>query len=264
MFKRMRAYISRIGYALVYKQYEERLRDQITGGIIPEHVGLILDGNRRWAKDMGVSVNDGHKYGFQKLKEVLQWCWEMNIRTVTVYALSTENLRRPSEELGELMSLAEKGFKEVLSSKEVVQNEVRINILGRIDLLSDSLRATIMEAKEKTKGFSRNNLNVAIAYGGRTEIIDATKRILEQVAKGTLKQDEINESIFSKYLYTAGQKDPDLIIRTSGEERLSGFLLWQSAYSEFYFLDVYWPELRRIDFFRAIRTYQRRKRRFGA
>lgn len=264
MLKRLRAYISEVAYALVYKQYEKRLRSQINGGIIPEHVGLILDGNRRWAKDMGMSINDGHNYGFQKLKEVLQWCWEMKIHTVTVYALSTENLRRSDDELNELMRLAEKGFKEVLSSKEVAENEVRINVIGRIDLLSDSLRSTILEAKERTEGYSRNNLNVAIAYGGRTEIIDATKRILEQVTNGTMKQDEIDENTFSKFLYTAGQKDPDLIIRTSGEERLSGFLLWQSAYSEFYFLDVYWPELRRIDFFRAIRTYQRRKRRFGA
>jgi len=257
------AYLKQAAYAAVYKHYEKRLQSQINSREIPDHVGLILDGNRRWAKDMGLSINDGHKYGFEKLKEVLKWCWELGIHTVTVYALSTENFNRSDQEMNELLRLAEKGFKDVLDSKDVVDNEVKIIALGRLDLLSESLRSTISEVTEKTKDYGKNKLNVAIAYGGRAEIIDATKKIIESVTSGALRKDEINEGTFSKYLYTAGQKDPDLIIRTSGEERLSGFLLWQSAYSEFYFLDVYWPELRRIDFLRAIRTYQRRKRRFG-
>ncbi len=257
------AYFRHAAYAIVYRQYEKRLRSQINGSEIPEHVGLILDGNRRWARDMGMSIKDGHQYGFEKLKEVLRWCWETGIHTVTVYALSTENFNRSDQEMNELLRLAEKGFKDVLNSKDVEDNEVRITALGRLDLLSEPLRSTIAEVTAKTKDYGRNKLNVAIAYGGRAEIIDATKKIVESVSEGILRKDEINEGIFSKYLYTAGQKDPDLIIRTSGEERLSGFLLWQSAYSEFYFLDVYWPELRRIDFLRAIRTYQRRKRRFG-
>lgn len=257
------AYFKESAYAIVYRQYEKRLQNQINRTEVPEHVGLILDGNRRWARDMGLSVNDGHKYGFEKLKEVLRWCWQLGIHTVTVYALSTENFKRPTQEVNELLKLAESGFKDVLNSKEVVDNEVKITVLGMLDLLSEPLRSTIAEATSKTKDYSKNKLNVAIAYGGRAEIVDATKKIVESVMNGAIRKDEINEGTFSKFLYTAGQKDPDLIIRTSGEERLSGFLLWQSAYSEFYFLDVYWPELRRIDFLRAIRTYQRRKRRFG-
>jgi tritrans,polycis-undecaprenyl-diphosphate synthase [geranylgeranyl-diphosphate specific] len=180
-----------------------------------------------------------------------------------VYALSTENLQRDPAELRELLELVEKGFTEVLESQDIHDNKVQIKAIGRLDLLDERLRKIIKNAVVRTKDYDRNRIYVAIAYGGRAEIIDATKNMLVSVMGGRLKPEEINEETFAKYLYTEGDKDPDLIIRTSGEERLSGFLLWQSAYSEFYFMDVFWPELRRIDLLRAIRTYQKRKRRFG-
>ncbi|MDI9644108.1 MAG: polyprenyl diphosphate synthase [Candidatus Verstraetearchaeota archaeon] len=248
----------------VYKYYERRLYNSIKNGKIPRHVGLILDGNRRWAKELGMEPTVGHEYGFEKLKEVLQWCWDLEIETVTVYALSTENLSRPKEEVEALIRLAERAFKDVLESKEVHERKVRIRALGRLHLLKDELREAIKKAEEATKEYNNRRLNVAIAYGGRAEILDAAKRMVSEVVLGRLRIEEINEKTFSRFLYTYEDPDPDLIIRTSGEERLSGFLLWQSAYSEFCFMDVYWPELRRIDLLRAIRTYQKRHRRFGA
>ncbi len=248
----------------VYKYYEKKLSNSVKNGQIPRHVGLILDGNRRWAMELGLDPSQGHHYGFEKLKEVLQWCWEIGIKTVTVYALSTENLNRPREEVEALIGLAEKAFNEVITSKEIHERKVKIRALGRLYLLNESLREAIKKAEESTKDYNDRRLNIAIAYGGRAEILDAAKKILADAINGDLEVNEINEEAFARYLYTAEDPDPDLIIRTSGEERLSGFLLWQSAYSEFYFMDVYWPEIRKIDLLRAIRTYQRRKRRFGA
>ncbi|MCC6013159.1 MAG: di-trans,poly-cis-decaprenylcistransferase [Candidatus Verstraetearchaeota archaeon] len=247
----------------IYNYYEKRLLNEVKKGKMPEHVGLILDGNRRWAIEMGFSPEKGHEYGYEKLKEVLKWCWELGINIVTIYVLSTENLYRSKEELDHLFKLAKKGFKEILESPEISKYEVRIKAIGRLEVLDKELIDLIKKVEEKTKDYSKNKLYIAIAYGGRAEIVDATKKIVEAVIKGELSINDINEEIFSKYLYTQGDKDPDLIIRTSGEERLSGFLLWQSAYSELYFMDVYWPEIRKIDLLRAIRTYQKRHRRFG-
>ncbi len=247
----------------IYRFYEKRLSNTIKNGEVPRHVGLILDGNRRWAKELGLDPTLGHQYGFEKLKEVLQWCWEIGIGTVTVYALSTENLKRPKGEVDALIALAEKAFNDVIESKEIHERGVRIRALGRLHLLKESLREAVRKAEESTKSYSDRRLNIAIAYGGRAEILDAARKIISDVINGDLEVGDINEETFAKYLYTAEDPDPDLIIRTSGEERLSGFLLWQSAYSEFYFMDVYWPELRKIDLLRAIRTYQRRQRRFG-
>jgi len=248
----------------VYRFYEKRLFNTVKKGQIPNHVGLILDGNRRWARELDLDPTLGHQYGFEKLKEALQWCWEIGIKTVTIYALSTENLNRPKEEVDALIGLAESAFSDVIGSKEIHEKKVRIKALGRLHLLKESLRDAIRKAEESTKGYTERMLNVAIAYGGRAEIIDAARKIIAEVINGDLEIADINEETFAKHLYTAEDPDPDLIIRTSGEERLSGFLLWQSAYAEFYFMDVYWPELRRIDLLRAIRTYQRRRRRFGA
>ncbi|MGA2573604.1 MAG: polyprenyl diphosphate synthase [Candidatus Methanomethylicaceae archaeon] len=247
----------------VYSYYEARLLSQVKKGDMPTHVGLILDGNRRWASEVGLDISSGHRQGFEKLKDVLRWCWQLGINTVTVYALSTENLNRDSGEVKDLMDLLEKGFTEVLENQEIHDNKVQIKAIGRLDILDEGLRKVIENAEEKTKDYRGRRIYVCVAYGGRAEIVDATKKMLSSVMEGKLKPEEITEDTFSKYLYTAGDQDPDLIIRTSGEERLSGFLLWQSAYSEFYFMDVYWPDLRKIDLLRAVRTYQRRKRRYG-
>jgi tritrans,polycis-undecaprenyl-diphosphate synthase [geranylgeranyl-diphosphate specific] len=230
---------------------------------MPTHVGLILDGNRRWAKEMGFDASVGHKHGFETLKSVLRWCWELGIHVVTVYALSVENLQRDPIEVNELMALLSKGFAEVLGDQEVHTNHVQVKAIGRLELLSEDLRKTITRAEDATKGYDANTIYVAVAYGGRAEILDASKRVVKEVLDGKLRLEDITEETFSRHLYTAGEPDPDLVIRTSGEERLSGFLLWQSAYSELCFIDVYWPEMRRIDLLRALRTYQMRKRNYG-
>lgn len=247
----------------IYSYYERRLLLQVKKGEMPQHVGLILDGNRRWAKALGMEPAAGHEYGFGKLREVLRWCLDLGINRITVYALSMENLQRDPKELKELMRVLGKGFTEVVNDPDILRNEVQVKAIGRLDVLSEELRALIKNAEEKTKHFDKSKLYIAVAYGGRAEIIDATRNMIRSVIDGRLKAEDVNEETFSKYLYTAGDTDPDLIIRTSGEERLSGFLLWQSAYSEFYFMDVFWPELRRIDLLRALRTFQMRKRRYG-
>lgn len=247
----------------IYGYYEGRLEAQVRKGRMPAHVGLILDGNRRWAREMGFDASVGHRYGFEKLKSVLRWCWQLGIHVVTVYALSVENLQRDPDEVSELMALLSKGFKEVLEDQEIHSNRVRVKAIGRLELLSEDLRQTMASAEDATRGYDSNTIYVAVAYGGRAEILDASKKVVKEVMDGTLRLEDITEDTFSKHLYTAGQPDPDLVIRTSGEERLSGFLLWQSAYSEFCFIDVYWPEMRRIDLLRALRTYQMRKRNFG-
>lgn len=247
----------------IYGYYEGRLEAQVRKGSMPTHVGLILDGNRRWAREMGFETSVGHKYGFEKLKSVLRWCWELGIHVVTVYALSVENLQRDPKEVEELMALLSKGFTEVLEDREIHANRVQIRAIGRLELLSEDLRKTINRAEDATKGYDANTIYIAVAYGGRAEILDASKKVVKEVIDGKLKLEDITEETFSRQLYTAGEPDPDLVIRTSGEERLSGFLLWQSAYSEFCFIDVYWPEMRRIDLLRALRTFQRRKRNYG-
>jgi tritrans,polycis-undecaprenyl-diphosphate synthase [geranylgeranyl-diphosphate specific] len=247
----------------IYGYYEKRLEAQVRKGGMPAHVGLILDGNRRWAREMGFDESIGHKYGFEKLKSVLRWCWQLGIHVVTVYALSMENLQRDPKEVDELMALLSKAFTEVLGDQEIHTNRVQVKAIGRLGLLSEGLRGTITEAEEATKGYDANTIYVAVAYGGRAEILDASKKVVKEVIDGKLRLEDITEENFSRHLYTAGDPDPDLVIRTSGEERLSGFLLWQSAYSEFCFIDVYWPEMRRIDLLRALRTYQKRKRNYG-
>jgi len=247
----------------IYKIYEKKLWEEIKQGPIPNHVGLILDGNRRWARRLGLDVAEGHKRGKEKIKEVLRWCWALGIKNVTIYVLSTENFNRSKQEVEALLNLARQGFSELLEDPEIHEKKIRVRAIGKLELLPEDIRELIRRVEAATQNYGSSTLNIAIAYGGRAEIVDAVRKIAEQVKDGKLRSEDINEKLFEQYLYTAGSPDPDLIIRTSGEERLSGFLLWQSAYSELCFLDVYWPEIRRIDFWRAIRTYQRRERRFG-
>ncbi|MCS7098622.1 MAG: polyprenyl diphosphate synthase [Candidatus Methanomethyliaceae archaeon] len=263
LLKRIQNYLENRILKYVYKYYEERLLEIVKKGKMPEHVGLILDGNRRWAMEIGLSPEKGHEVGFEKAKEVLKWCWELGIKVVTIYVLSTENLKRDRRELEHLFELIRRGLHEILESKDIDKYKVRIRAIGRLNYLDRNLIDLIRKVEERTKQYDDNRLYIAIAYGGRAEIVDATRKIVDAVIKGELKKDDIDETTFSKFLYTQGDRDPDLIIRTSGEERLSGFLLWQSAYSELYFADVYWPEIRKIDLLRAIRTYQKRTRRFG-
>ncbi len=247
----------------VYYVYEKALMQQVRSGVKPMHLAVILDGNRRYARSLGLESWIGHKYGAEKVKEFLEWCWEIGIRMVTLYAFSTENFNRPRKEVEEIMKLAEKKFYEVIENWKIHKYRVRVKAIGKLDLLPERVREAIRKAEEATKNYDRYFLNVAIGYGGRAEIVDAVKKIAQKVANGQLKVEDIDEKVIEEHLYTAGMPDPDLILRTSGEERLSGFLLWQSAYSELYFCDVYWPGIRKIDLLRAVRDYQKRERRFG-
>ena len=249
----------------VYTAYEKWLTQQVKGRHMPEHVGIILDGNRRWAWQRALTPYDGHYIGAKVGEEVLNWCLEFGIRTLTLYTFSTENFARPSEEVNAVLKIVEEEARKLGKDKRLHTHGVRVKALGRIDLLPESLREVLVQLENETRHYDGHFLNVAIAYAGRAEIVDATKKIVEDVNQGHLSLQQIDEDVFRKYLYTAHlpNPNPDLVIRTSGEERLSGFLLWQSAYSELVFVDVYWPEFRRIDFLRAIRLYQMRHRRFG-
>ena len=249
----------------VYELYEKWLWYQVKDGIKPEHVAIILDGNRRWASQKALTPWIGHHVGADKIDELMDWCIELDVKSITLYAFSTENFRRSPQEVNQLLKLINEKLHSTLENKSIHENRIRVKAIGRLDLLPKTTQSLIQRLEESTKEYDNRFLNVALAYGGRAEIVDATKKIASEVENGMLNPENIDEELFEKYLYTAHmpKQDADLIIRTSGEERLSGFLSWQSAYSELCFVDMNWPDFRRIDLLRAVRTYQRRKRRFG-
>jgi tritrans,polycis-undecaprenyl-diphosphate synthase [geranylgeranyl-diphosphate specific] len=248
-----------------YKFYEKWLGYQITPGEMPEHVGIILDGNRRWGFEKYGDKLNGHLYGAKTGEDFLEWCLDLGIKTVTLYVFSTENFLRPEQEVSTILKIIEDEARKLITDERIHDHQVHVKAIGRLELLPESLRAVLAEVERVTAGYDQHYLNIAVAYGGRAEIVDAAKRIIDEVKSGILDGSSVDEDMFTKYLYTSHLPNPypELIIRTSGEERLSGFLIWQAAYSEFVFLDVYWPEFRRIDLLRAVRTYQRRRRRFG-
>jgi tritrans,polycis-undecaprenyl-diphosphate synthase [geranylgeranyl-diphosphate specific] len=248
-----------------YKLYERWLWYQVESGEKLEHIAIILDGNRRWASEKELNPWLGHKRGAETVEQLLDWCEKLGVKFVTLYTFSTENFRRSPEEIAEIMKIAEEKFRKLLTDERIHRNKVHVKVIGRVNLLPDSLQQLIADVEKATENYDNQFLNFAFAYGGRAEIVDAAKTIAEKVKDGELKLDEVDEGTFERYLYTAhmSKQEPDLIVRTSGEERLSGFLLWQSAYSELAFLDVYWPDFRLIDLLRAIRTFQTRKRRYG-
>jgi tritrans,polycis-undecaprenyl-diphosphate synthase [geranylgeranyl-diphosphate specific] len=250
----------------VYKLYEKWLWYQVKNGVKPEHIAIILDGNRRWASEKDLNPWFGHERGAENVEKLLDWCMKLDVKSITLYAFSTENFNRSSSEVEKIMQIAEDEFRKILTDERITKNRVRVKVIGRVNLLPKSLQKLIMNAEEATKDYDDHFLNFAFAYGGRAEIVDAAKKIAEKVHDGQLNPENVDEKMFEQYLYTSHlpKQDPDLIIRTSGEERLSGFLLWQSAYSELCFLDAYWPDFRAIDLLRAVRTFQSRKRRFGA
>ena len=231
---------------------------------MPKHIALIMDGNRRFSKLQGnIDVVKGHEIGVDTLEKVLDWSIELGIEIITAYAFSTENFNRPQHEVEGLMNLFVVNFKRLVTHEKIHKNEVRVKVVGRTELLPDNVKEAINEAEESTKHYTKRLFNIAIGYDGRLEIIDSFKKIIKDVQDGKISIDDVDEDLVSKNLYTEGLDDPNLIIRTSGEERLSGFLLWQSSYSELYFCETLWPELRKVDFIRAIRSYQARDRRFG-
>src|SRR6266568_2726511 len=198
-----------------------------------------------------------------QLEQVLEWCLEVGVRILTVYAFSTENLQRPSTEVQHLMHLFAENFRKVGDDERVHKHKIRIHVFGDRSLLPTEVIESIEYAEDRTKGYEEYRFNVAVAYGGREEILQAIRDVVRDAQAGTVRPDDIDEKFFSKRLYTADLPDPDLVLRTSGEERISNFLLWQLAYAELYFVDVYWPGFRKIDFLRAMRSYQMRQRRFG-
>ena len=246
----------------MYGFYARRIAASLDREQIPRHVGVILDGNRRWAKASGAPKSRGWRAGADKVEEVLGWCEEVGVEVVTLWLLSTDNLNRPASELTPLLAIIE-GLVEDIA----VAGRWRVHPVGALDLLPADTARALKDAATRTADVQGLHVNVAVGYGGRREIADAVRSLLhEHASKGTSIEDLANvldvEHI-SEHLYTKGQPDPDLVIRTSGEQRLSGFLLWQSAHSEFYFCEAYWPDCRKVDFLRAIRSYSARQRRFG-
>jgi tritrans,polycis-undecaprenyl-diphosphate synthase [geranylgeranyl-diphosphate specific] len=205
----------------------------------------------------------GHQKGAAKVLEVLRILWEANVKVCTIYAFSIENFQRSKEEVNHIMALAKEKFREVVGNPDVHRHKVRISAIGRVDLLPKEVQDAIRAAEEETKDYKDHILNIAIGYSGRAELVDAVRAIGEKIETGQMRASEVTEDVIEENLYTSGIPDPDLIIRTSGEERLSGFLLWQSAYSELYFAQIYWPAVRRIDIWRALRSYGMRSRRYG-
>ncbi len=252
----------------IYKLYEKLLESEVrSDGRIPSHIAVILDGNRRWAREEGVPIEVGYREGARRVEDFLKWCYDLGVKTVTLYALSTENLlRRKPEEIQLLLGILREYLQKELQEGELAKRRVRVKAMGLLDMLPLDIAKGIRELERRTESFTERFLNLAIAYGGRAEIVEAARKIAADVLKGALKLEDINEETFEKYLQTSHLPNPhpDLVIRTSGEVRISNFLLWQIAYSELVFLDVYWPEFRKIDFLRALRIYQKRNRRFGA
>ena len=252
----------------LYWLYERRLLAQVTSaGRLPRHIGLIMDGNRRFARALKLDVNAGHDYGAGKARDVLDWCLELGISHVTLWGFSSDNKGRSREEVAHLHELFAAQAREFISDERLQRHEVRVRVIGDIDDFPDSAKQALRELERSTEHYDRLHLNVALGYGGREEIVAAVRRLLVAEAATGADIAEVAESLdaqaIGRYLYTAGTPDPDFVIRTSGEVRLSGFLLWQTAYSEFYFCDAFWPEFRKIDFLRAIRSFQDRERRFG-
>jgi tritrans,polycis-undecaprenyl-diphosphate synthase [geranylgeranyl-diphosphate specific] len=259
MFKTI---LSRVG---AYKLYEKWLWRQVNGGVRPEHIAIILDGNRRWAMDKALNIWSGHEKGAERVEKLIDWCLKLNVKSITLYAFSTENFNRSKDEVVEIMRIACENLQKIVTDERIHKNRIRVKVIGRVNLLPEDLQQVINNVERTTRNYDEHFLNFAFAYGGRAEIVDAARKIAEEVRDGKLDPEKVDEIMFERHLYTSHlpKQDPDLIIRTSGEERLSGFLLWQSAYSELCFLDVYWPDFRLIDLLRAVRTFQKRKRRFG-
>lgn len=247
---------------LVYKLYARRVEGRLDHDQVPGHIGVILDGNRRWAKASGGTAAQGHRAGADKIAEFLGWCAETKVRVVTLWMLSTDNFDRPESELTPLLGIIEDSVRGLAAD-----GRWRVHHVGTLDMLPDRTRTVLKEAEEATAANQGILVNVAVGYGGRQEIADAVRSLLLDHAERGTSFEELAETVsidsISEHLYTRGQPDPDLVIRTSGEQRLSGFMLWQSAHSEYYFCEVFWPAFRKVDFLRALRDYAYRNRRFG-
>ncbi len=247
----------------LYEVYEFRLQRSLDRESLPRHIGVILDGNRRWAKAGGSPASEGHRAGAGKVLDFLKWANEVHTEVVTLWLLSTDNLSRSSTEITELLVIIEQ-----LVARLVETGEYRVNIVGDMTLLSPEFVEAVNAHSAKTETLENAmQVNIAVGYGGRQELVDAMRGVLEDAAQKGLTIEDVAKSLkvadITEHLYTRGQPDPDLIIRTSGEQRLSGFLLWQSAHSEYYFCETFWPDFRKVDFLRALRSFSQRERRHG-
>ncbi len=247
---------------VLYPAYEARLARRLPTDRLPKHVGVMLDGNRRWARAAGADVAHGHRAGAANISPLLEWCDEVGVEVVTLWLLSTDNLNRPAAELGPLLGIIEEVVADLAAS-----GRWRLHPVGALDLLPAATARRLKEAADETRDVDGLIVNIAVGYGGRREIADAVRSLLHEHAMKGTSIEELAEILdvdhIGEHLYTKGQPDPDLVIRTSGEQRLGGFLLWQSAHSEFYFCEAYWPDFRRVDFLRALRAYAERERRLG-
>lgn len=260
-----RSWIRRRAADVVYGLYQWRLSQQVKGLPRPRHVGVMLDGNRRWAREAGFTdVADGHRVGAQRIHDLLEWCAESGVEVVTLWLLSTDNVNRPPSELVPLLEI----IGDVVDELAEPERPWRLKILGALDVLPKETADRLTAAATRTKGHTGLQVNAAVGYGGRREIADAVRKLLLKHAEQGTSIEDIAEVLsvdhIAEHLYTSGQPDPDLVIRTSGEQRMSGFLLWQSAYSEIWFCEAYWPDFRRTDFLRALRDFAIRHRRFGS
>jgi short-chain Z-isoprenyl diphosphate synthase len=245
----------------IYGLYERRLASSLPRAAVPRHIGVILDGNRRWARSLGADASTGHRRGADKIADLLGWSEEVGVEVVTLWMLSTDNLSRSPEELRELLGIICDAVTELASARRW-----RLQVMGALELLPPEVAQMLRDAERTTAQVEGLHVNVAVGYGGRQEIVDAVRSLLRaHGAAGTLAElaETFDVDHIAAHLYTKGQPDPDLVIRTSGEQRLGGFLLWQSAHSEFYFCEAYWPDFRRVDFLRALRSYAARERRLG-
>ncbi|BDH08056.1 MULTISPECIES: isoprenyl transferase [Streptomyces] len=247
---------------LLVRLYARRVEGHLDHASVPEHIGVIMDGNRRWAKAAGSSTVHGHRAGAEKIEEFLGWCSETDVKVVTLWLLSTDNFDRPQDELGPLLDIID-GVVRTLAE----DGRWRVHHVGTRDLLPAGMQRTLKEAEEGTAHVDGIVVNVAIGYGGRQEIADAVRSMLADAQEKGVTMADLAESVdvdmIGRHLYTGAQPDPDLVIRTSGEQRLSGFMLWQTAHSEYYFCEVFWPAFRKVDFLRALRDYAARHRRYG-
>jgi undecaprenyl diphosphate synthase len=230
---------------------------EIEDKIVPKHIAIIPDGNRRWAKEKGISKKEGYAKGIEHIGDVLKWCKASNIRMLTMWGFSTDNFRRDREEIGDLFELFKKNLRKALESDEKNKHEVRVRFLGRIHLFPKEIQEMIQKAQEISSKNSEYQLNLLLSYGGREEIVDAVNSIIKEGIS------EVTEETISKHLYSKEIPDPDLVIRTSGEQRLSGLMPWQTTYSEFYFCEKLWPDFSQDDFKEALDEFSRRKRRYG-
>lgn len=247
----------------VYRLYAGRLMRHLDRTAVPHHVGVILDGNRRWARREDLGSADGHRAGAAHIADLLEWCGSVGVQMVTLWLLSTDNLRRPADELNPLLAI----IADVADDLAAPENPWKLRIVGSMEVLPVELATRLAAAELRTADRPGTEVNIAVGYGGRQEIVDAVKSLLREHADAGQDLPAAIEALsvhaIGTHLYTSGQPDPDLVIRTSGEQRLSGFLLWQSVHSEFWFCDAYWPDFRRVDFLRALRDYAARSRRYG-